>query len=71
MGPVLRFRLFGMPVTVQGSFILVAALITLPFAALVYGLTAIPMMTSFLIATAVAAITHLLWLTSLKQTIHT
>lgn len=27
MGPVLRFRLFGMPVTVQGSFILVAALI--------------------------------------------
>lgn len=27
MGPVLRFRLFGMPVTVQGSFLLIAALI--------------------------------------------
>lgn len=50
--------------------ILIAALITLPFAALVYGLTTIPMMTSFLIATAVAAITHLLWLTNLKQTMH-
>lgn len=50
--------------------ILIAALITLPFAALVYGLTTIPMMTSFLIATAVAAIIHLLWLTNLKQTMH-
>ena len=27
MGAVLRFRLFGMPVTVQGSFLLIAALI--------------------------------------------
>ena len=50
--------------------ILVAALVTLPFAALVYGLTTIPMTTNFLIATAVAAIIHLLWLTNLKQTIH-
>ena len=29
MGHVLRFRLFGMPVTVQGSFLLIAALIGL------------------------------------------
>ncbi len=50
--------------------ILIAALTTLPFAALVYDLSTIPTTTNFLIATAVAAITHLLWLTNLKQIIH-
>ena len=49
--------------------ILVAALSTLPFAGLVYGLTTIPTATNFLIATAVSAIIHLLWLTNLKQTV--
>ena len=50
--------------------VLIAALITLPFAGLVYGLTAIQTTAYFLIATAVSASIHLLWLNSLKQSIH-
>lgn len=46
--------------------ILIAALVTLPFAVLIYGLTTFPTTTYFLIATTFAAIIHLRWLNGLK-----